>query len=79
MTGTSTRDDAALEALVAQVADEFLERQKRGERPDIEEYAARHAGHTIHRSVALFQRIRRRDQYADTARLFRCSGLVNAI
>jgi len=32
----------SLESLVAEVADEFRERQRRGERPDVEEYAARH-------------------------------------
>src|SRR5438270_12056379 len=34
--------NASLEALVAEVADDFLDRQRRGERPDVEEYAARH-------------------------------------
>ncbi len=33
------------DALVGQVADEFLARQERGERPDVEEYAARHPEH----------------------------------
>src|SRR5262249_45643519 len=33
---------ASLESLVGRVADEFLDRQRRGERPDAEEYAARH-------------------------------------
>jgi serine/threonine protein kinase/Tfp pilus assembly protein PilF len=33
-----------LDSLVGQVADEFLARQERGERPDIEEYAARYPG-----------------------------------
>src|SRR5262249_5632717 len=37
-------DSASLESLVAGVADEFRERQKRGERPDPEEYAARYPG-----------------------------------
>src|SRR5207237_9845315 len=32
----------SLESLVGQVADEFLRRQEQGERPDIEEYAARY-------------------------------------
>jgi WD40 repeat protein/serine/threonine protein kinase len=31
-----------MESLVGQVADEFLRRQERGERPDVEEYAARY-------------------------------------
>src|SRR5260370_1532102 len=36
------QDIVALESLVGQVADEFLGRQERGERPDVEEYAARY-------------------------------------
>src|SRR5262249_30266268 len=39
---TSLREAVPPESLVAQVADEFLERQKRGERPDVEEYVTRH-------------------------------------
>jgi serine/threonine protein kinase/tetratricopeptide (TPR) repeat protein len=39
------RDDESLEALVADVADEFLARRKRGEQPDVEEYTARHPQH----------------------------------
>jgi WD40 repeat protein/serine/threonine protein kinase len=35
-------DSASLEALVGQVADEFTQRLNRGERPDVEEYAARY-------------------------------------
>jgi tetratricopeptide (TPR) repeat protein/serine/threonine protein kinase len=35
-------EEGSLESLVARVVDEFLERQKRGERPDPAEYAARH-------------------------------------
>jgi len=42
MTEVSPSVNASLEALVAQVADEFRERQKQGEQPDIEEYASRH-------------------------------------
>lgn len=38
-------DLASLESLVAEVADEFLDRQKRGERPRVEEYTARHPRH----------------------------------
>jgi hypothetical protein len=41
-TDRSVREDLSLESLVAQAADEFLERRKRGEQPDVEEYAARH-------------------------------------
>jgi WD40 repeat protein/serine/threonine protein kinase len=35
-------EDASAEALMGQVVDEFLERQDRGERPDVEEYAQRY-------------------------------------
>ena len=45
MTTSMVRDDAALESLVARVADEFVTRLKQGERPDVEEYAARHPEH----------------------------------
>src|SRR6187402_3175845 len=48
--------DPALEALVARVADEFEERRARGERPDPEEYAARHpeAAAIIREVLAVF-------------------------
>jgi serine/threonine protein kinase/Flp pilus assembly protein TadD len=42
MSEASLREKSSVESLVARVADEFLERQKNGERPDIEEYAARY-------------------------------------
>jgi serine/threonine protein kinase len=42
MTPPAVRDELSLESLVAEVADEFLERQRNGEQPDVEEYAARH-------------------------------------
>jgi WD40 repeat protein/serine/threonine protein kinase len=35
-------EDASLESLVGQVANEFLERRERGERPEVDEYAARY-------------------------------------
>src|SRR5215813_1976782 len=35
-------EDAAAEALMGQIVDEFLERQERGERPEYEEYARRY-------------------------------------
>ncbi len=35
-------EDAAAEALMGQIIDEFLDRQERGERPDFEEYARRY-------------------------------------
>jgi serine/threonine protein kinase len=44
MSEVGVKDDVALEALVGQVADEFLRRQTAGERPDVEEYADRHPG-----------------------------------
>ena len=34
--------DVSVESLMAQVADEYLERLERGERPDIEEYSRRY-------------------------------------
>src|SRR6516225_9080699 len=36
------RKAISVESLVAQVADEFVERLERGEKPEIEEYARRH-------------------------------------
>src|SRR5256714_6603086 len=42
MSEASVREEVSLESLVAEVADDFLERQRRGERPDVEQYAARH-------------------------------------
>jgi hypothetical protein len=42
MTDASVREGMSLESLVAKVADEFMARQKRGERPAIEEYASRY-------------------------------------
>src|SRR5262245_3237057 len=42
MSESVLEDNVALESLVGQVADEFLQRQERGERPDAEEYAARY-------------------------------------
>jgi hypothetical protein len=42
MSTAPEQQDGSLESLAAQVADEFLARQKRGEQPDVEEYAARY-------------------------------------
>ena len=42
MTAPVLTENASLDSLVAQVVDEFLERQRRGERPDPTEYAALH-------------------------------------
>jgi serine/threonine protein kinase/Flp pilus assembly protein TadD len=42
MTEPSAVADVSAESLLAQVTDEFLERQARGEQPDIEDYAARY-------------------------------------
>jgi hypothetical protein len=35
-------DSQALESLMVQVADEFIDRLNRGEQPDVEEYARRY-------------------------------------
>jgi tetratricopeptide (TPR) repeat protein len=42
MSDASVQHDEGLESLVARVADEFLEQCRRGEGPDVEEYAARY-------------------------------------
>jgi tetratricopeptide (TPR) repeat protein/serine/threonine protein kinase len=42
MSEPSVKVDSSLESLVGQVADDFLRRQRDGERPDIEEYIARY-------------------------------------
>jgi tetratricopeptide (TPR) repeat protein len=42
MNDAAAPESVSLESLVAEVADEFLARQKRGERPDVAEYARRY-------------------------------------
>src|SRR5436305_83474 len=42
MTPLDSVQGSSLESLVAEVADDFVARQQRGEEPDIEDYAARH-------------------------------------
>src|SRR5262249_28386406 len=42
MTDVAVQQEVSLESLVAQAADQYLERRKQGEDPDIEEYAARY-------------------------------------
>jgi serine/threonine protein kinase/Flp pilus assembly protein TadD len=42
MSEASLQEDVSPESLVARVADDFLARQRRGQRPDIEDYAARY-------------------------------------
>jgi hypothetical protein len=42
MSDTSMKANDSLEALVGQVADDFLRRQEAGARPDVEEYVTRH-------------------------------------
>lgn len=37
-----SKNDADIESLVGQIADEFAERYRRGEQPQIEDYAQRH-------------------------------------
>src|ERR1043166_2967531 len=57
MTDGLTREDLTLDALVAGVVDDFRERQKRGEKPDVEDYAARHpdAAVLLRKVLATFQ------------------------
>src|SRR5438477_1984816 len=57
MSEASVREEVSLESLVAEVADDFLERQRRGERPDVEEYAARypHAAEVLRKVLASLQ------------------------
>src|SRR5215510_9782885 len=57
MSEASVREEMSLESLVAEVADDFLERQRRGERPDVEEYAARypHAAEVLRKVLASLQ------------------------
>src|SRR5262249_35330423 len=54
MPDAPARADVSLESLVARVADEFLARRARGERPGVEEYAARHpqAAHLLRKVLA---------------------------
>ena len=42
MSESVVQENLSLESLVGRVADEFLRRQEQGERPDVEEYAARY-------------------------------------
>jgi WD40 repeat protein/serine/threonine protein kinase len=57
MTEVSVQLEVSLESLVAQAADEFLERRKQGQEPDIEEYAARYpqAAAPIRKALAALQ------------------------
>jgi hypothetical protein len=57
MIEVSAPEDMSLESVVARVADEFLARQKQGERPDVEEYAARypHAAPVLRKVLASLQ------------------------
>src|SRR5688572_6475935 len=43
MNDSRVLEECSLESLVGRVADEFLTRQKQGERPSIEEYVERHS------------------------------------
>src|SRR5436190_16110843 len=54
MSEALVRDEVSLDSLVAEVADDFLERQGRGERPDVEVYAARypHAAEVLRNVLA---------------------------
>ena len=68
MTETPARSDTTLEALVAGVVDEFQARRRRGERPDIEEYAGRHpeAADLLRRVLAALQLFAEAEQNAFT-------------
>src|SRR5436190_22758744 len=54
MSEALVRDEVSLDSLVAEVADDFLGRQGRGERPDVEVYAARypHAAEVLRNVLA---------------------------
>jgi WD40 repeat protein/serine/threonine protein kinase len=60
MSDVPVLDTPSLESLIAQLADDFAERQKCGEQPDIEEYAARypHLATVIRQVLCSFQFIR---------------------
>jgi tetratricopeptide (TPR) repeat protein len=60
MRGAAVEENLSLESLVVQVADEFVERHKRGEQPDAEEYAARypHWAEVIRKVLAALPLIR---------------------
>src|SRR5438132_7203213 len=61
MTNASVREDMSLESIVVHVTDEFVARQKRGEQPDVEEYAARHphAAEVLRKVLASLQLLER--------------------
>jgi hypothetical protein len=42
MNSAPVHEDLSAEALLGQIADEFLDRLNRGERPDVEDYARRY-------------------------------------
>jgi hypothetical protein len=42
MSADAVQENLSLESLIGRVADEFLRRQEQGERPEVEEYAARY-------------------------------------
>jgi serine/threonine protein kinase/Flp pilus assembly protein TadD len=60
MNAPSAMEEVSLESLVAQLADEFIARLERGERPDVEEYQARYPQHAavIRNLLASLQFIR---------------------
>jgi serine/threonine protein kinase/Flp pilus assembly protein TadD len=59
MSQAPVRPDESLESLVAQVVDEFRERQRRGEQPEVEEYARRYpqAAELLRKVLASWQLI----------------------
>jgi serine/threonine protein kinase/Flp pilus assembly protein TadD len=66
-------DDPAVEALVADVADEFMHRVKRGEQPDAEEYARRYPEHAsaLRQILAALPIVRLCGSEAGTGRAFK--------
>src|SRR5436853_12919 len=76
MTDASLQQDLSLDALVAQVADEFLERRRRGEQPDVEEYATRHpqSAEVLRKVLASLQLLDFSSRACTTRTSCRCSA-----
>src|SRR5437899_1098705 len=73
----SMQEGSSLESLVVQVTDEFVERQKRGDKPDIEEYATRHPqAATLLRKVLASLELLALSASAGTANAVAPEGLV---
>jgi serine/threonine protein kinase len=82
MKSLSAKDDPAVEALVTEVADQFVERLKAGEQPDVEEYARRYPENaTVLRQVLTALQIVRLCGSAGAAegKLTSASGMENCL